>query len=286
MLQVPLPQKTLSLPASSNIPPLIIGHRGASALAPENTLAAFSRALDDGADGIEFDVRLSADEQPIVIHDATLKRTAGIKTALGDLPAAEIAEINAGSWFNRKFPKLAHASYEKQTVPTLNQVFRMFSSNNALLYLEMKCDDGGWDRLAKEVVTLIKRFRIANRTIVESFNLGAIKEIKRIDSNVRTAALFEPTVKRPKTLLRKLSAIELAQDCGADEIALHHSLVTSRVALKAAALKLPLVVWTVDDARWIQRALLWNIKALITNDPGRLIKVRDNSSSLTSTSTI
>ncbi|MDQ3754751.1 MAG: glycerophosphodiester phosphodiesterase, partial [Acidobacteriota bacterium] len=57
-------------------PPLIIGHRGASAVAPENTLGAFARALDDGADGIEFDVRLARDGVPIVIHDATLKRTA------------------------------------------------------------------------------------------------------------------------------------------------------------------------------------------------------------------
>src|SRR6185503_14444987 len=80
--------------------PLILGHRGASAVAPENTLAAFSRAMSDGADGIEFDVRLSRDGVPVVIHDANLNRTAGVARRVSDLTAKELQEIDVGGWFD------------------------------------------------------------------------------------------------------------------------------------------------------------------------------------------
>ena len=76
--------------------PLIIGHRGASALAPENTLASFSRAIADGADGFEFDVRLSRDHIPVVIHDADLKRTAHKNSRVAALSAQELSQIDVG----------------------------------------------------------------------------------------------------------------------------------------------------------------------------------------------
>jgi len=75
---------------------LIIGHRGNSAEAPENTIAAFARALNDGADGIEFDVRLARDRTPVVIHDATLKRTGGLPAAVSALSSAELTRLDVG----------------------------------------------------------------------------------------------------------------------------------------------------------------------------------------------
>ena len=85
-----------------NPTPLILGHRGASAVAPENTLAAFSRAIKDGADGFEFDVRLSRDQVPVVIHDATLKRTGSIDISVCNLTSQELGEVDVGSWFDQR----------------------------------------------------------------------------------------------------------------------------------------------------------------------------------------
>jgi glycerophosphoryl diester phosphodiesterase len=79
--------------------PLIIAHRGASAVAPENTIAAFRRAIEVGADGVEFDVRLARDGVPVVIHDSTLERTAGLKRGVSDLTSEELSQIDVGSWF-------------------------------------------------------------------------------------------------------------------------------------------------------------------------------------------
>ena len=126
--------------------PLILGHRGASAIAPENTLAAFSRAMLDGADGIEFDVRLSRDGVPVVIHDASLRRTASVDIQVCDLTSEQLQRIDVGSWFRLKLSAGRMSSseppYSDQRLPTLAQVLDLFNSNNGLLYLEMKSDPG------------------------------------------------------------------------------------------------------------------------------------------------
>src|SRR4029453_3971142 len=111
---------------SMSISPLILGHRGASALAPENTLAAFSRAIGDGADGIEFDVRLARDGVPVVIHDASLKRTGLIDRPVCELTSAELGQVDVGSWFTARAqnPK---QPFSGETLPTLAQVFEFFT---------------------------------------------------------------------------------------------------------------------------------------------------------------
>ena len=106
--------------------PLIIGHRGASAHAPENTLAAFRVALDAGADGVEFDVQLSKDGVPVVIHDDTLERTGLRVGSVSDLTAKKLGKIDVGSWFNKKFPKRVKPEFAKETIPTSGSGFESF----------------------------------------------------------------------------------------------------------------------------------------------------------------
>ncbi len=120
--------------------PLIIGHRGASAHAPENTHAAFELAFADGADGIEFDVRLASDGVPFVFHDATFERTVGIYGNADDYPSTMLEQVYAGAWFNERYPRRARIAYEwGEKIPTLAQVFERYGSH--LLYAEMKCED-------------------------------------------------------------------------------------------------------------------------------------------------
>jgi len=249
--------------------PLIIGHRGASAIAPENTLAAFSRALEDGADGVEFDVRLSRDRVPVVIHDASLKRTGQIARLVADLNAADLQQYDVCTWFGT-----AHTQRYAGTVPTLAQVFELFQQSGSLLYLEMKADGADPRSLVEAVVTEIHKARIADRVVVSSFDLPAVALVKQIDPTISTAALFEPKLSRPLSTIRRLKMIELAREHHANEIALHYSLVSQRVIRKATQFGLPVVVWTVDDPDWIRRAHLLDLKALITNNPAAMINRR------------
>jgi len=255
-------------------PPLIIGHRGASAIAPENTLAAFTRAIQDGADGIEFDVRLSQDGVPVVIHDAKLARTGLIDGVVAELSAEVLARTDVGSWFSQR-PNAYDVDFSKEKLPSLQQVFDLFADSDALLYLEMKSQRGDEKRLAAEVAGAIRKHAIAERVIVSSFNLELVQGVKAIDSAIRTAALFEPRVSRPATLVRSSKLVKLAKACGAEEICLHHTLAGRRLTEQAKKSQLEVVVWTVDDPEWIERARSLGVKALITNDPASMVRYRN-----------
>jgi glycerophosphoryl diester phosphodiesterase len=258
---------------AQNNSPLIIGHRGASAIAPENTLAAFARAVHDGAAGIELDVRLSHDGVPVVIHDATLPRTRLRKRFVGRLPLARIKEVDAGSWFNERYPSLASSEYTSQTIPTLDEVFALLAGEapkGFLIYVELKCGPSSKrnEELAKAAIAAVRRFDLMNQAIVISFNLRTVATVKQLDSSIRTGAMFGP-----RTAVRSPSSIvKAAVACGADEILLNHRIVTQKLVSAAAARDLPTVVWTVDDPRWLARARTLRIFALMTNDPARMIQ--------------
>jgi glycerophosphoryl diester phosphodiesterase len=246
--------------------PLIIGHRGASAIAPENTLVAFEQAMRDGADGIEFDVRLARDRVPVVIHDAGLRRT-GLKAVdVASLSSRELSGIEVGTWFNRRYPALAKDEYTLAAIPTLAEVFERFSDGRARLYVEMKCDAPNEGRpLAQAVGQLVLDYSLFESVVVESFTHQSIAEIKHLDSRLRTAALFEPKVARPFPSTRRM--IERAAAFSADEIALHRTLAGRRITAEAARLGMRTVVWTVDNPSWKERARRYGVHAIITNNP-------------------
>lgn len=252
--------------------PLIIAHRGASALAPENTFAAFGRAIADGADGIEFDVRLSKDGVPIVFHDATLQRLAGIERRAADLTAAELKEIDVGTWFNRAFPKKADGKFASENIPLLIELFEFLTDYQGLIYVELKGEDAMIFTLAEKVCELIGQTNLAPRIVVKSFNLESLKIIKRHAPALRTAALFEPTIKM--VLRKKKYILDAARECGADEISIHYSLATRKFVRRAREENFPTLVWTADKPVWVRRASDYGISAIITNNPAVLLAER------------
>jgi glycerophosphoryl diester phosphodiesterase len=242
---------------------LIIGHRGASAVAPENTMAAFREALAVGADGIEFDVRLTRDGVPVVIHDSTLRRTGGLPDRVADLTWAEISKVDVGSWFDE--------SFANETVPSLAELFTLFQSNNSTLYLEMKCDSPSEQRpLAEACVRAIEEHSLKERVIVECFQLPALKILKQIDPDIKTVALFEPAFTNP-SVLSDQRLINQATDVGAVALALHYRLARESLVQKAKAAGLHVAIWTVDDPAWLERARAIGIDALITNNPAAML---------------
>lgn len=220
--------------------PLIIGHRGASAVAPENTMAAFEAAIAAGADGIEFDMRLSRDGVPVIIHDDTLRRTHGLRSAVNALTADELVKLN---------------------VPTLRQLFELMVQNSLLLCLEIKASA---PELPELCCRLVNEFSFEERVIVECFDLNVLKSV-----DLKTAALFEPRIYTETNL------IDRAQAVGASVLALHHRLAKPDLVEKARQAGLRVVVWTVDDPAWIERARAMRIEAVITNDPAMMIEAMD-----------
>jgi glycerophosphoryl diester phosphodiesterase len=220
--------------------PLIIGHRGASAVAPENTITAFRAAILAGADGIEFDVRLSGEGMPVVIHDETLSRTHGVRRRVAELTSHELDELG---------------------VPSLRELFELMASNELLLCLEIK---GSSAELAERCCELVREFSFAERTIVECFDLNVLKRV-----DLKTAALFEPRIYPDKYIVDRALAV------GASVLALHRRLAKAPLVEKAKLAGLRVIVWTVDDPAWIPRARSLGIEALITNDPATMIEAAD-----------
>lgn len=253
--------------------PLIIGHRGASAVAPENTMAAFREAIAAGADGIEFDVRLSHDGVPVVIHDSTLHRTASLPQRISDLTWSEIKSVDVGSWFARK-KNLPPGSFANETVPSLRELFTLFESNNLTLCLEMKCDSTAeYAPLAEACSRLIEEYGLKDQVIVECFKLPALAILKEVNAGIKTAALFEPSFSTP-SVLSDQSVITQATAIGASHLALHYRLARQGLVEKAKLAGLQVALWTVDDPTWIERARAMGIEALITNDPAAMLAHR------------
>lgn len=249
--------------------PLIIGHRGASTHAPENTLAAFQLALDVGADGIEFDVQLSKDGVPVVIHDATLERTGLRPERVADLTSKQLAKIDVGSWFNNKFPTKDKPEFASETVPTLTQVLALLNDTKGFIYIELKCGDTDYEPLAKAVCDTIRDSHLLPQIIFKSFKLAAIPFVRFHLPTVQTAALFEPKIM--DFLRRRKHILAIAHEFGAHQISLHYSLITRKLVALATEAQMPVTIWTADDPKWKKRCAKLGIKALITNDPAKLM---------------
>ena len=251
--------------------PLIIAHRGASELAPENTLTAFEKAIADGAEGIEFDVRLAKDEV-VVFHDATLRRVGSSKESIVNLTAAELEKTDVGSWFNRRYPHLSKADFPDAAVPTLKQTLEFLKDFKGLIYIELKCRESEIETLSKAVCEIIKNSPQLPQIIVKSFQLEVIPTVKKICPRVKTAALFAPKI---MTILRKEKRlINIADELGADMVSVHFSLATKKLMKKAERKDLPVTIWTADNPRWIKRAFDLGLYAIITNNPARLLEKR------------
>jgi glycerophosphoryl diester phosphodiesterase len=252
--------------------PLIIGHRGSSTVAPENTLVAFSQALRDRADGIELDVRLARDGVPVVIHDADLWRTGRRKASVARTTSERLGSIDVGSWFNEANPRSARKEYAREFVPTLAEVFALFkrpAHRRALIYVELKTEADSCLDLCQAVAEVISEFRFARRVVIVSFDLKAVGRMKTIESSVSTGALFEPK----RSALKIMSArrlIKAALDCGADEILLHRLSARRRLVQLAQEANLRSVVWTVDDPGWVRRRVDYGLHAIMTNNPAGL----------------
>ena len=253
--------------------PLIIGHRGASAHAPENTLAAFRMAIDAGADGIEFDVQLSNDGVPVVVHDGDLWRTGLREENVADLTAKQLGEVDVGSWFNAKHPKKADPAFSRETVPTLAQVLELCRDFRGLIYIELKVNVPDYISLAAAVCDVIRDSPQLSQMIVKSFKLGAIPEVRHRLPEVQTAALFEPTIL--DYLRRRKQMLALAREFGAHQISLHYSLVTKKLGALAAAAQMPITIWTADNPKWLRKCKKLGIGAIITNDPMKMIAAAD-----------
>jgi len=239
--------------------PIILAHRGASAHAPENTLAAFELALAQGADGIELDVKLSADGHVVVIHDPTVDRTTSAHGRVKDLSLAELRALNAGSFFSSNF------STEK--IPMLEEVFETFGKR-IFINVELTNYNTPRDHLVESVCMLVKKFNLQKHVMFSSFYA----------SNLSKAYSYLPDV--PCGLLAFGGLLGAwARSFGfafGKYAALHPYLkdVTPQQVQRVHRLKRRVHVWAVNTEEDMRRLFGWGVDAIFTDDPQLAIRVR------------
>lgn len=236
--------------------PLLFGHRGAMARAPENTLGAFRAAFDDGGDGVELDVQLSGDAVPIVLHDDTLDRTTNLRGLPLRHAAEELDHADAGSWFH---------GWQSEKVPRLDEVLRA-APDGAVINVELKGPtpmDLGLERRVLAVIRAHPRVRV----IVSSFHPAQLLAVRRLAPEVPVGLLLSDTSVLP--LRTGWAAPLLLPD------ALHppSSLVDARFMVAARAAGVRVHVWAVRDAADAERLLDLGVDGLIVDDVADIARV-------------
>ena len=232
--------------------PLNFAHRGASHEAPENTLAAFARAADLGADGIEFDAQLSCDGQVVVIHDFVLGTTTDGQGAVQARTLSELKELDAGAWFDSEFAG--------QCIPTLQEVIDTVG-HRLLLNVELKTASLRDDGLAQAVVSILQENNLLDRVVVSSFNPLAVWRVKQADARIPVGLLYAPDL---PVLMRKPWSRHLLR---LDALHPDQAVVDVGYVTWARERGYRVHVWTVDEPEDMRRFIGQGVDLIITNRP-------------------
>ena len=242
--------------------PIIFAHRGASAHAPENTLAAFELALAQGADAVELDAKLSADGSVVVIHDPTVDRTTNGHGKVKDLSLADLRALDAGSSFSKHF--------ETEKIPLLEEVFDALGKR-LFINVELTNYNTPRDHLVESVCMLVKKFNVQKRVMFSSFYAANLSKAQSYLPEVPCGLLALPGL--PGAWARSFGF------AFGKYAALHPYLsdVTPQQVQRAHRLKSRVHVWTVNAEADIRRLFGWGVDGIFTDDPQLATRVRSES---------
>ena len=221
----------------------VVGHRGAAAVQPENTLAGFEYAIELGCEYVETDVQLSRDGHLVIVHDDTVDRTTNGSGRVAEMTLAELRTLDAGA--GRQIPQL------QEVLDTVRA--------RAILLCELK---GPFtpDPVARTVMAN----GMADRVIFTSFHLGRLARVKQIDARLQVGATFgEPPA----------DALDQALAIGATTVGIHHERMTSEFVVQARRLGLNLRAWNPDSEADIQRMIDLAPTGISSNRPDRVIEL-------------
>jgi len=250
--------------------PRVFAHRGGSALAPENTVAAFETGLRVGADGLELDVHLAADQVPVVIHDETLDRTTNAVGPVAARTAAELARLDAGWHFEGPRADFPFRGQELG-IPRLRDV--LMRHRGVPIIIEMKVDS---EVMAARVADDIRAAGAEATVCAAGYGSTSAAVIRRLLPDVATSACHVEVrlavyrswggwpVKRPP-----FGGYQVPEHAGRVRI------VSPRFIRHAHAAGLEVQIWTVDTEADMERFLAWGADALISNRPDLAVAVRD-----------
>ncbi len=246
----------------------IIAHRGASALAPENTLAAINKALEIGVDYIEIDVRLTLDNVPVVIHDARVNRTTNGKGPVVWYYYQSLKKLDAGSWFGPEF--------SNERIPSLNEVMQKVFPHTKLL-IELKGSVIMQPLLAREVVKLIKKFNAEKLCIVQSFSAALLQAVQRESKEVEVNLLLNyQNEKLPFYVDRFPKLGNIYRFKKSNAVNPNYKYVSPEIIEEIHEKGKEIFCWTVNDIGTMRHLVEMGVDGIITNHPDKLKSLLDS----------
>ncbi|MFC2028612.1 glycerophosphodiester phosphodiesterase [Chloroflexota bacterium] len=240
--------------------PLVIAHRGASLIAPENTLSAFKLAEELKADAIELDVKLTSDRQVVVIHDYTVDRTTNGTGKVSDKSLAEIKELDAGGTFNDK--------YSGEKIPTLREVFELLG-DQIRLNIELTNYSSPLDRLVHEVHKIINEFNFQDTILISSFLPSNLKLVRKLMPGIPCGLLTFPG------LLGWLSR-KLTRQSYYEALHIHVKDIDEKEIKKVHLSGKNIYTWTINSKKGMKEALNMGVDGIFTDDPALLRSIVGN----------
>lgn len=235
---------------------LVIAHRGDSKNAPENTIAAFKRAMELGADGIELDVQLTKDGHLVVIHDETVDRTTNGEGFVKDFTLEEIKKLDAGIKFGEKFAG--------ERIPTLYEVFELIEDKDFLVNIEIKSGIVLYPGIEEKLIKAIKEYNFEERVIISSFNHYSLRDVKKMAPHLKIGLLYQCGLVEPWHMALRMEAYSLHP--------FYFNIIPELVeGCKKNGVKL--FPWTVDRKEDMERMLKAGVDGIITDDPETLINL-------------
>ncbi len=233
--------------------PLLIAHRGFSATAPENTLAAVEEAIRFGADIIEIDVHLSKDGIPVVIHDETLERTTDAEEPhhISTLSLEELKQFDAGTWF--------HPDFSDLEIPTLSEVLTIVQPHPIGLMIEIKTGTAPPEVIASAVLQQLVMHNLHNPTIIGSFDPEIIKAIQNEKADQMVIGIASD-----------LASLSLWNNVNVSHFALSHHIFDTQLVKSLHHQNKKIWSFTVDDPQTAHKLLGMGIRGIITNDPSKI----------------
>lgn len=232
--------------------PRVMGHRGAAATAPENTLAGIRRAADCGVSWVEFDVKLTADQIPVLMHDDSLKRTTGQDLLAAEVTFEEMKGFDAGSWFGPEFAG--------ERVPSLAETLALLLKLGMLPNIEIKPSPGEEATTVTRTLEVLERVWPAGRPapLMSSFSRISLETLRNQAPDLPRGYLVEELPEHWATTAKELGCVTI-----------HHyaKVVTAVQVAETKAAGYGLAVYTVNDPEQARKLLDWGIDCLITDAP-------------------
>jgi glycerophosphoryl diester phosphodiesterase len=231
--------------------PKLIAHRGASGYAPENTLAAIAQAHKLGAEWIEFDVMLTGCGEPIIIHDFTLKRTTNGKGRVRQKSYAEIAKLDAGSWFAPQFAN--------EKIPTLAEMLKCAASYNLGINLELKPAAGKEQETTIKTLNLLKQHWPENLPLlISSSSVLTLEMVRKLDKKVLLGFIAHRWGRAWKKILMKYQCVSFH---------VNHEVLTPERIAQIKTIVPHVLAYTINDAQRMQELWKWGVDAGFTDYP-------------------